>query len=170
MHGRGHDLQPGAREGKIELTAARPGLFRVDSRRLMAVNAIEELMIATRHGNTPVQAGDKLCGTRVIPLVIQESRLEAAERAMEGRPLLELLPYTLKTAAIITTGSEVCHGRVEDKFTPVLVEKLAAYGIEVLHHALVDDGTEPHCRCHCRGQGAKAGHDPLYGRHERGSG
>lgn len=132
----------GAREGKIELTAARPGLFRVDSRRLMAVNAIEELMIATRHGNTPVQAGDKLCGTRVIPLVIQESRLEAAERAAEGRPLLELLPYTLKTATIITTGSEVCHGRVEDKFTPVLVEKLAAYGIEVLHHALVDDGTE----------------------------
>lgn len=47
------------REGKIELTAARDGLFRVRSERLRAVNAIDEIMIATRHGNTAVKKGDK---------------------------------------------------------------------------------------------------------------
>ena len=56
------------KEGKIELKAEIPGLFRVDSKRLRAVNAIDELMIATRHGNVPVRPGDKLCGTRCIPL------------------------------------------------------------------------------------------------------
>ena len=51
-------------EGKIELTAAADGLFTVDSERMLAVNDIEEIMIASRHGMTPVHAGDKLAGTR----------------------------------------------------------------------------------------------------------
>ena len=36
------------KEGKIELKAACDGLFQVDSRRLIAVNSIEDIMIATR--------------------------------------------------------------------------------------------------------------------------
>ena len=130
------------KEGKIELTAARAGLFTVDSKRLRAVNAIDELMIATRHGNTPVQPGDKLCGTRVIPLVIAEEKLVQAEQAVGNAPILRILPYKLRTCAIITTGSEVYHGRIEDKFTPVLVEKLTAYGITVTKHTTVDDATQ----------------------------
>lgn len=130
------------KEGKIELTAARAGLFTVDSARLCAVNAIDELMIATRHGNMPVQPGDKLCGTRVIPLVIEEEKLVQAEKAVGAEPLLRILPYKLRTCAIITTGSEVYSGRIEDKFTPVLIKKLAAYGIEVTKHTTVDDGMD----------------------------
>lgn len=130
------------KEGKIELRAARDGLFRVDREKLNAVNSIDELMIATRHGNTAVRAGDKLCGTRVIPLVIDERKLDEADRIVGSRPILELLPWKLRTAAVITTGSEVFLGRITDKFTPVLVEKLAAYGIEMIHHAVVDDGIE----------------------------
>lgn len=130
------------KEGKIEITAEREGLFRVRSERLIAVNAIDEIMIATRRGNTSVHPGDKLCGTRVIPLVIEEEKLKAAEEAAGPEPLLEILPYKLKTAAVITTGSEVYHGRIEDKFTPVLVKKLAAFGIEVTEHITVDDGMD----------------------------
>lgn len=130
------------KEGKIEITAEREGLFRVRSERLIAVNAIDEIMIATRRGNTSVQPGDKLCGTRVIPLVIEEEKLKAAEVAAGPEPLLEILPYKLKTAAVITTGSEVYHGRIEDKFTPVLVKKLAAFDIEVTEHITVDDGMD----------------------------
>ncbi|MBQ1834664.1 MAG: molybdopterin-binding protein, partial [Oscillospiraceae bacterium] len=126
------------KEGKIELRAGRAGLFRVDREKLNAVNAIDELMIATRHGDTPVQPGDKLCGTRVIPLVIEESKLLEAERIVGDRPILELLPYRLRRAAVITTGSEVFHGRIEDAFTPVLVNKLAFYGIEMTEHVTVD--------------------------------
>ena len=130
------------KEGKIEITAEREGLFRVRSERLIAVNAIDEIMIATRRGNTAVHPGDKLCGTRVIPLVIEEEKLKAAEEAAGPEPLLEILPYKLKTAAVITTGSEVYHGRIEDKFTPVLVKKLTAFGIEVTEHITVDDGMD----------------------------
>lgn len=130
------------KEGKIELRAAIRGLFRVDSKRLNAVNRIDELMIATRHGNTVVQPGDKLCGTRCIPLVIDEKKLIAAETAVGKKPILELLPFKLRTAAVITTGSEVYHGRIEDKFTPVLAQKLAAYGIQMRNHVTTDDGLD----------------------------
>ena len=135
-------LSSEVKEGKIELTAAIDGLFRVNSEKLCAINSVDELMIATRKGNTAVHAGDKLCGTRVIPLVIDEKKLEAAEEIAGQEPILELLPYTLKKAAVITTGSEVYHGRIQDKFTPVLIKKLQDFGIEVTEHCLVDDGME----------------------------
>ena len=130
------------KEGKIEIFAERDGLFRMDREKLNAVNAIDELMIATRHGDTAVRAGDKLAGTRVIPLVIDEAKLTEAERIVGGRPILELLPYRLRRAGVITTGSEVYHGRIEDKFTPVLERKLAEFGTAVSRHLVVDDGLE----------------------------
>lgn len=130
------------KEGKLELFAAHDGLFRVDRERLDAVNAVDELMIATRHGDTAVRAGDKLAGTRVIPLVIEETKLLEAERIVGGKPLLELLPFRLRRAGVVTTGSEVYHGRIADAFTPVVERKLAALGIAMTEHITVDDGLE----------------------------
>lgn len=130
------------KEGKIELAAACDGLFRVNSEKLIAVNSVEDVMIATRKGNTAVRKGDKLAGTRVIPLIIPEEKLQAAEAAAGDTPLLELLPYTKKTAAIIATGGEVKKGLIQDTFTPVVKDKLAAYGIETLAVTYSGDGVE----------------------------
>ena len=130
------------KEGKIELKAACDGLFQVDSRRLIAVNSIEDIMIATRKGNTAVKKGDKLAGMRVIPLIIEEERLRAAEAAAGTAPLLKLLPYVKKTAAIVATGSEVKNGLIQDTFTPVVRDKLAAYGIETVSVLYSGDGVD----------------------------
>ena len=130
------------KEGKIELRAECDGLFRVNVEKLNAINMIDELMIATRHSNTAVHAGDKLCGTRVIPLIIKEEKLDAADCVAAGEPILELLPYRLKTAAVVTTGSEVASGRIQDTFTPILEKKLAAFGIRMTEHAVVGDGLD----------------------------
>ena len=127
------------KEGKIELIADIDGLLTVDVERLEQINSVDQLMIATRHTMTPVKAGDKLAGTRVIPLVIEASRLEEAERLCGAEPLLQVLPYRLKTAGLITTGSEVSKGRIEDTFTPVIVAKLRRFGIEVTHHCTPGD-------------------------------
>lgn len=127
------------KEGKIELIADVPGLFLVDAERLCDVNSSDDVMIASRHGGTAVSPGDKLCGTRVIPLVIAEDKLRAAEEAAGSEPLMSLLPWKLKTAGVVTTGSEVAKGLIEDKFTPVIVKKLEAYGITVTEHVTVTD-------------------------------
>ena len=130
------------KEGKIEAFAECDGYFEVDADRLDEINSIDEIMIATRHGSTAVKAGDKLAGMRVIPLVVKEEKLKEAERIYAGQPILKLTPYKLKNAAVITTGSEVYKGLIKDTFTPVIIEKLKAYGIETKWHKVVDDGTE----------------------------
>ncbi len=40
---------------------------------------------------------------------------------------------------LVTTGSEVYYGRIQDQFTPVIKAKLAEYGAEVTHHVLLPD-------------------------------
>lgn len=137
-----HMTKSEVKEGKIELKADCDGLFRMDVDRLDEINMIDELMIATRHSNTPVHKGDKLCGTRVIPLVIREEKLAQAEAVAGGKPILEILPYKLKKAGVVTTGGEVFKGLIQDTFTPVVEEKLKAYGIEMTEHILSDDGID----------------------------
>lgn len=130
------------KEGKIEIIAAEDGLLQIDSERLRAVNSVDEVMIATRHGNTAVKKGQKLAGTRVIPLVIAESQMNKAKAAAGEKPLLTLIPFKSMKAGVITTGSEVFKGRIKDTFTPVIIEKLKAYGIEVTEHRIVNDDKE----------------------------
>ena len=127
-------------------------------------------MIATRHGNTAVKKGDKLAGMRVIPLVIEEEKLKAAKAAAGEEPLLELLPYVKKTAAIVATGSEVKKGLIQDTFTPVVKEKLAAYGIETISIAYSGDGVDNVAGAIARSPEHRRGPDPLHWRHERGPG
>ena len=79
-------------------------------------------MIATRRTNFPVKKGDKLAGTRVIPLVIEKEKMKEAKKVAGSEPLLKLLPYKNKKAGIVTTGNEVFYGRIEDKFGPVIRE------------------------------------------------
>lgn len=130
------------KEGKIELAAAVDGLFKVDSKRLQLVNSFGQMMIATRHGNTPVKKGDKLCGTRIIPLVIEKEKMQRVQELCGAEPLLKLLPYKIKRAAVLATGSEVFHGRIKDTFTPVIEGKLAEFGVEVIHKEILDDAPE----------------------------
>lgn len=132
----------GVKEGKIELIADAEGLFQVDVERLYDVNSVDEIMIATRHTDTAVKKGDKLAGMRVIPLVIDEKKLEEAKQAAGEKPLLKLTPWKLKTAGVITTGSEVYKGLIQDQFTPVVKSKMEMYGIQMTKHVLCSDDME----------------------------
>lgn len=131
------------REGKIELTAACDGLLKINRDGLKAVNMMGQMMIATRHGDFPVKKGDKLAGTRVIPLVIKEESMAAARTAAlaatGGKPILDLKPFTRKKVGIITTGNEVYHGRIKDTFTPVIIDKLGEFDFELLSHVIWND-------------------------------
>lgn len=127
------------KEGKIELLASCDGLFQVDVERLNALNDDDAIMIATRHTNTAVRCGDKLAGTRIIPLVIEEQRLRRVEERAGDTPILSLTPWKVRTCGLITTGSEVASGLIQDRFTPVVKEKLASFGVTVTHHCLPGD-------------------------------
>ena len=132
-----------AKEGKIELTAACDGLLKVGNKGLKAGNGFGQMMIATRHGNFAVKKGDKLAGTRIIPLVIEEEKMtkakEAAMAATGNKPILNLLPFKHKKVGIVTTGNEVFYGRIKDTFTPVIEGKLAEFDTEIIDHVTWND-------------------------------
>ena len=130
------------KEGKIELIADCDGVFQVDVKRLDAINEIDEIMIATRHTNFPVKKGDRLLGTRVIPLVIAKEKMEQVKKTAGETPLVSLTPYKKKTVGIVTTGNEVYYGRIKDTFTPVIIEKMKEYKIEVCGHIVCNDVIE----------------------------
>ena len=130
------------KEGKIELIADCDGLFKVDREKLRKVNSLGEMMIATRHGNTFVKKGDKLAGTRIIPLVIEKEKMERAKDVCEGQAILSLKPFVHKKVGIVTTGNEVYYHRIEDTFTPVIKEKLAEYDTEVIGQVICNDDHE----------------------------
>lgn len=83
---RGDNMHPTeVKEGKIELIADCDGVLKIDVEKMNAVNCLGEMMIASRHGNFPVKKGDKIAGTRIIPLVIEEEKMSRAEAPDTGR-------------------------------------------------------------------------------------
>ena len=135
-----HATEP--KEGKIELIADTDGLLLIDLERLRAINALGDMMIATRHPGFMVKKGDKLCGTRVIPLVIAKERMEKARELAGDKPLMRLMPVKARPYGVVTTGSEVFRGRIQDTFTPVIQQKLAEFGCEMTAHVILDDDHE----------------------------
>ena len=130
------------KEGKIELIAGRDGLLKINREKLYAVNSFGQMMIAVRHGDFPVRKGDHLGGTRIIPLVIEKVKMEQVRKLAGPEPVMQILPFLPKKAAIITTGNEVFYGRIRDTFTPVVEEKLREYGAQIADKMVTDDDNE----------------------------
>lgn len=130
------------REGKIEAFAAHDGMLSIDVDRLNAINGIGELTIVTKWSHTAVKKDDKLAGMRCIPLLLDTSEVEAAKRIAGDEPLLKVVPFTVKNMGIVTTGSEVATGRIKDAFTPIIKERTAPFGMEMVAHEIVTDDTD----------------------------
>ena len=132
-------LRGEVKEGKIEIFADRSGVLRVDKEKLSVLNGFDDVMVATRHDLAPVRAGDKIAGTRIIPIAIAVERMEEVRRAAGPGAVLSVAPYRAMRTAIVTTGSEVFEGLIEDGFTPVVREKLGEFEVEDVGHLTVPD-------------------------------
>jgi len=121
-------------EGKVELKAAHPGVLRVDVEALRQVNSVEQVTLVTRRNHEPIlKGGEQIAAARVIPLFIEEEKVVAAEKIMaRAGGILEVTPFRLKRVGVVITGNEVYYGRIQDGFAPVLREKFAALGCEIV--------------------------------------
>ena len=129
-------------EGRINFEAERPGLLKIDVERLGAINSLEGVVLSTVHGNQAVHRGRAVAGTRVVPLVIEEERIRAVEEICGKGAILEVKPFMPWKVGLVTTGSEVYHGRIKDAFGPVVREKFHELGSEVFRQVLVADDRE----------------------------
>lgn len=134
-------------EGKIELIAEINGLLKIDRERLYELVAQDEIMFASIHDNIVVREGEKLAGTRIIPLFVAEEVMQKAEALLAGGPIIEIVPLKEMRVGVVTTGSEVYSGLIEDAFGPVLVKKFGALGSKVEKQLFADDDEEMIADC-----------------------
>jgi molybdenum cofactor synthesis domain-containing protein len=124
----------GPSEGKVELKAKYRGILKVNVAALNQINEIEEIVVATIHNNTLVEAGQSLAATRIIPLVIHEEKIFKVEEIgeqCEGNVISILMLKPMKVGLVIT-GTEVYEGRIKDGFTPIMKEKIKYFGCSLL--------------------------------------
>ena len=120
------------REGKIKLLAERDGLFSVNTSSLAAFNMVDEAMCATLHNHTMVKKGEEVAATRAIPLVMKRAPIErAAAIAQQENAALSVRALRQAKAGLVVTGNEVYHGLIEDRFAPILTEKLTALDCDI---------------------------------------
>jgi molybdenum cofactor synthesis domain-containing protein len=132
-------IGPGARsssqavEGKITIFANCDGLLKINKESLFRFNMLGEVICSTLHDNTPVKKDEIIAGTRLIPLLSDRVIVEEASRiAGSGIPIIQVKPLRHANVGLVITGNEIFHGRIQDRFEPVLREKLHDLGSTVL--------------------------------------
>ena len=126
-------------EGKVELNAACRGILRVDEQKLLELIDDDEVMFAAIQGNQLVEEGQLIAGTRVIPLYVDEKTVARAEAVQD---IVHIDPMKPAKVGIVTTGSEIYHGRIQDKFGDILRRKFGALGCTVTEQLFADDDEE----------------------------
>lgn len=126
------------KEGRIDFRATCQGLLHIDVAALTAVNSLGQISLATLHSMQEVQPGQPVGGTRVIPLLIDTAPIEALEAAVPA-PIVNVRPFKACRVGVVTTGSEIYHGRIKDAFGPVIRDKFQRLGSSIAGQAFTSD-------------------------------
>ena len=130
-------------EGKVTLAADANGLLKIDVSALFMINQIQDIMFATLHTHQQVAANQAIGGTRIIPLVTDETRIQRVETICHDHfPILHVKPFRPHQVGLIVTGSEVFEGRIEDGFGPVVEKKFKGLGSQIMAYQKVSDDVE----------------------------
>lgn len=127
-------------EGRVNLLASKSGLLSIRVDALRQINMIEDIVLSTLHGNQRITSGTAVAGTRIIPLATHEKIIQQVEEICSNNfPVIDVKPFRSLNIGIITTGSEVYSGRIEDKFGPVVKDKFAELECRVMKQVFVSD-------------------------------
>ena len=130
------------REGKINFRAALTGVFELDRERLEAFNLVPDVTCASRHHGVLAEAGKGLAGARAIPLFLSAENFRKAQAVLASGPLFRVAPLKAARVGVLVTGSEVFQGLIEDRFAPIVREKVERLGSAVVAEAIVPDDSE----------------------------
>jgi len=133
----------GPKESKVSLYAEYDGLLKINVDALEAINDLPDVILSTLHNNSVVKKDDLLAGTKVIPLVVPEETVAAAENiCREAGWVTEVVPFKSLKAGLVITGNEVYKQRIRDGFGPVIKEKMQVFGQDVLRIDYAPDDCE----------------------------
>jgi hypothetical protein len=135
-------------EGKISLRAAHEGLLKVNVEALTELCLIPEVCCASQHTNALVERGEIISATRAIPLVIDEDTLKTAVHIAEAASgIFSVKPLSQPQTGIVITGNEVYSGLIDDKFAPILRQKLRLLGCRIKEPLFAPDDRTKIVKC-----------------------
>ncbi|MFC1883456.1 FmdE family protein [Thermodesulfobacteriota bacterium] len=135
--GIGYDLPP--KEGKISFRADMDGLFVLEKEVLEMFNLVPNVMCATRQGYSVVEKGKEVAGCRALPLYLSREDYSKAMSVLAEGPLLKVFPMRKAEVGILVTGTEIFKGLIEDKFIPIVKNKVEKLGCRVVETDIAPD-------------------------------
>jgi hypothetical protein len=134
-------------EGKVSLISDIHGLVKVNREFVDAANRVEHVVVSTLLNHSVVNPKGIVVGTRVIPLVVEEQTvcqieqlaLQLKKIAENETGMIAVKPFIPMKVGLITTGGEVYSGRIQDKFGPIVMDKIAAFGSIVIEQRFAPD-------------------------------
>jgi hypothetical protein len=123
--------------GRVNLVADVDGLLEVDADRLLELNMLPGITLATLPPRTvvgPNQATAQAATLKIIPYAVRRAHLERALALTRARPgILEVRPLpTGLRAALLLTGEPSAYGRLEGDFVPPTRTRLQRLGAELV--------------------------------------
>jgi molybdenum cofactor cytidylyltransferase len=119
----------GPGSGRANLVATGRGVLRVEAARLLRLNELEGITVATLPGHTHVREGQVVATVKVIPFALPEALVLAAEEAAaQGGALLRVDPILPRSASLLLCGSTPARERIVRDFEPPLRARLEALG------------------------------------------
>jgi molybdopterin biosynthesis enzyme len=113
--------------GRVNLQAGCLGVLQVDVERLLRLNEIEGITLATMLSHSVARPRQTVATVKVIPFAVAEERVRSAESiASQGNPLLDLQPLLPQRVSLILCGSEQARLRVEATFIAPLKTRIEA--------------------------------------------
>lgn len=120
-------------EGKIAFKAKKDGIFLINRKGLLQLNAEGAYTFATIPSYTRVKIGDNLVGGRIVPLYTKKEEVENIKKIAQAyEPIFEIREFKKLRVGVIITGNEIYNGRIKDLFEPVIREKLSHFESEII--------------------------------------
>lgn len=137
----GLSFQP-AHGGRLSLRAPGRGVLRVRNERLLELNLLDGVTLATLPDRSVVAPGQHVGTLKVIPFALPERSVSAAEE-LAARGLLGLQVLEPRRVAILISGAEGRRARLFDAYRVPLEQRLAALGSLPASVEFVALDTEP---------------------------
>jgi molybdopterin biosynthesis enzyme len=132
VHGPGVSaLAPAA--SRVNLLADADGVVHVDAERLLRINQIEGLTVATLPSNALVRARKRVATIKIIPFAVPEAALRQAEAiGGMGADIVSISPLQHLTIGVILVGSTAARERIERGVAPAIEARVVELGSSIL--------------------------------------
>ncbi|MDP2734289.1 MAG: 4-diphosphocytidyl-2C-methyl-D-erythritol kinase, partial [Hoeflea sp.] len=138
-----HIRAANAATGRVNLHAARAGLFRADRQLVDHFNAIDPaITFACLADFTPVEPDEMVATIKIIPLAVTGASLSSAKAAISDRALAQIAPFKPMRAGLIATVLPTLKATVMDKTRDLLKSRLAPSGSRLVEESRVAHSAE----------------------------